>query len=85
MNTTTRRRRLASALCGGKSGLFDSTDLLDHQRARVRCSSCPVMRECLDDAIAQSRGPRSVPDGTWGGLLWRNGHILTGAKRRGIT
>lgn len=60
-------------------GLFDSTVPGDHLSARAVCAVCPMVRACLERAIGiagehegeSARGP----DGTWGGLLWKCGHI----------
>lgn len=75
-----------AAACLGMSDLFDSTVMSRHLRARQLCSSCPITKECLDEALSQSRHrgsshDRAVPDGTWGGLLWRSGRIVPGGFR----
>jgi hypothetical protein len=63
--------------------LFDSTDLIDHLDARRLCAICPLVNQCLHLALAiaseqpASRPGHRGPDGTWAGLLWRNGAILT--------
>ena len=61
--------------------LFDSTYYDDHLEARKLCATCPVVWKCVlgavdianevDEHLPAYRGP----DGTWGGLLWVNGHI----------
>ncbi len=60
--------------------MFDSTSPLDHQRARTICAICPHVMACLRLAldIAGETGARAQrgPDGTWAGLLWRDGHIV---------
>lgn len=68
----------ATAACLGKPDLFDSRAAADHRRARAYCSGCPITADCLDEALAVARqGPYAVPDGTWGGLHWLDGHITT--------
>ena len=66
--------------CVGKSELFDSTDDFDHLRARVICAGCPFVQECILQAVEVAKVNASWaavrgPDGTWGGLLWRNGKV----------
>lgn len=65
--------------CAGLTDLFDSRHPHDHARARVLCASCLLARECLEEALrqARARGNGYVPDGTWGGLLWRDGSVIT--------
>lgn len=65
-------------------GLFDSTDQRDHQRARSICATCPCVMACLKVALniagEHPHNPnRRGPHGTWGGLLWKAGHITLGA------
>lgn len=69
--------------CAGKSLLFDSTDDFEHLMARALCAHCPLVRDCLMQAVTiagefTSRSPHRGPDGTWGGLLWRDGSICEG-------
>ena len=72
--------------CAGESWLFDSTDPFDHREARSLCTTCPIWGQCLDLAltIARTNAHRSSayrgPDGTWAGLLWRNGGVVTPAR-----
>ena len=61
-------------------GLFDSKEARDHLRARAICAGCPLVMPCLRLALnIAGRHPgnpnRRAPDGTWAGLLWRDGHI----------
>lgn len=58
--------------------LFFSEELQDIAAAKIMCSECPVMAECLEGAIA-----RREPWGVWGGQLFRNGRVLTVKRRRG--
>ena len=66
--------------CAGRSVLFDSTDLFDHLAARRTCASCPMVRACIERALAVAAehpaGAERGPDGTWGGLLWRGGSLV---------
>lgn len=74
--------RQTTAQCAGRADLFDSTLVHDHIRARAYCSACPMVSDCLLDALQQARNSyrntrgAAVPDGTWGGLLWRAGHVV---------
>lgn len=58
--------------------LFDSTDADDHLHARAVCATCPMVAACLDRAlaIATEQSYWRGPDGTWAGLLWRNGLVV---------
>lgn len=63
------------------AALFDSTAVVDHLRARVVCSQCLCVQPCLQLALRIARGDignRAVrsPEGTWGGLLWREGRVV---------
>lgn len=62
----TRVGKLASGIgpCAADPVLFDSCKPLDHQRARVVCSTCPYVRACLQLAcdIADGRArARTMP------------------------
>lgn len=61
--------------------LFDSTGWIDHREARRHCTTCPLVRACLNLALAiaseHDDDPSRGPDGTWAGLLWHNGHVVT--------
>lgn len=71
-----------TALCTGKSWLFDSTDAIDHALAARLCAACPVRDWCAAEAkrLRTSRpGAASGLVGTWAGRLyganprdWRN-------------
>lgn len=39
----------------------EATDIENHQRARTYCARCPVVADCLAEALANNR------EGTWGG------------------
>ena len=54
-----------SALCVGKSWLFDSTDIRDHEQAAKLCAACPVREWCREQAAALSQ-----PVGTWAGVRY---------------
>lgn len=68
------------ASCRGTDllGLFFSEELGDIARAKLICSTCPVLEPCLEGAIA-----RQEPWGVWGGQLFLNGRILASKRRRG--
>jgi hypothetical protein len=65
--------------------LFDSTNYRDHLEARKICAGCPSVQLCILGAvdianeISTDLPAFRGPDGTWGGLLWINGHICDGA------
>lgn len=65
--------------CHDHYSLFDSTSTLDHLLARRMCAACPMLRGCLTlaQSIADTEGWAGVPNGTWGGVLWRNGKRTT--------
>lgn len=69
-----------TAPCAEHVALFDSRRMADHRRARAYCATCPMLSRCLRSARAQSRGEfgaaTGIPDGTWGGRLWRDGHMV---------
>lgn len=60
--------------------LFDSTDAWEHNAARTICAACPMVVGCLRLAVSIANESTDVnrrgPDGTWGGLLWRDGRIV---------
>lgn len=72
----------ADARCNDGAGtmtaLFFSEELQDIARAKVLCSKCPVLVDCLEGAIE-----RREPWGVWGGQLFLNGKILASKRRRG--
>ena len=72
----------AHAACAEDNGtlahLFFSEELLDIAAAKRICATCPVMKECLEGALA-----RKEPLGVWGGQLFQNGRILMAKRRRG--
>lgn len=73
--------------------LFDATDIATHLQVRPICGDCSFVVACFERAteIAHehsryNKGARG-PDGTWAGLLWRDGHVIAvpdevGSKRR---
>jgi hypothetical protein len=73
--------RPAPACRGAPPQLFDSVDILSHQRARVICATCPLVQHCIHHAISVATVHTNEPalrgpDGTWGGLLWRDGQVV---------
>lgn len=60
-----------TAPCVGRSELFDSRDLNDHQEAKQLCRTCPIILECaglLRDALAAVTDRHNGgPQGTWAG------------------
>lgn len=72
------------ALCTGKSTLFESVLLADHDRAAELCARCPVIDSCSDllEAELAAASSRSLikcgggPEGTWAGhLVTRSGKV----------
>lgn len=70
--------------CAGHWDLFDSRRHEDHFRAREICATCPAKPDCKPPTTlyvqplsgAPGRpvdGSASIADGTWGGVLYRNG------------
>lgn len=59
---------------------FDATDIPTHLELRPICADCPIVTPCLELAIEISRSRRQHgsrgPDGTWGGVLWRDGVVI---------
>lgn len=60
------------------TAVYFSEELQDIAMAKQICSTCPVMVECLEGAIA-----RHEPWGVWGGQMFLNGRILATKRRRG--
>jgi len=60
------------------ASLFYSEDLGKIAEAKRVCSTCPVLAECLESALASKE-----PWGVWGGQLFMNGKMLTQKRRRG--
>lgn len=58
--------------------LFFSDELQDIGRAKRICSGCPVISECLEQAVANRE-----PAGVWGGQMFLNGRILVSKRPRG--
>ena len=58
--------------------LFFSEDLGEIATAKRICAECPVMAECLEQAIRNEE-----PWGVWGGQLFLHGRMLTVKRRRG--
>ncbi len=71
----------AKALCrttAVPTEMYFSDDLADITAAKKVCAACPVMAECLEQAIALAE-----PAGVWGGQLFVDGVIVTHKRRRG--
>lgn len=68
------------ACYGRDPQLFDSVKPADHLLARAICGTCPRVQSCLRLAlsVAGETGAHAQrgPDGTWGGLLWRDGRVI---------
>ena len=60
------------------SALFFSEDLGEIADAKRICAECPVMAQCLEQAIVNQE-----PWGVWGGQLFLNGRMLAVKRRRG--
>lgn len=72
------------APCTGRWDLFDSRRHEDHLQAREICATCPLKADCKPPSThyvqplsgAPGRpveGSAAIADGTWGGVLYRNG------------
>lgn len=70
--------RAACRRPGVPAGLFFSENLSDITAAKRVCAECPVMSECLEQAIHNQE-----PWGVWGGQLFSNGKMLMVKRRRG--
>lgn len=73
--------QVAAPACQGRDPrLFDSTAPREHLQAREVCVTCPLVRDCIRQALTiageTSTHSRRGPDGTWGGLLWRSGRVV---------
>lgn len=61
--------------CAGQWELFDSTDELDHIKAKSLCAECPMLADCYQRLeTARNRAHRGGgkiygPSGTWAGRL----------------
>ena len=69
------------AACAGMpeaTQLFFSDDLHDVSQAKLICSGCPVMANCLEGAL-----DRHEQWGVWGGQLFANGKVVLNKRRRG--
>lgn len=58
--------------------IFFSDDMLQVQRAKQVCATCPVRRQCLDGALE-----RAEPHGVWGGELFDAGRVIERKRPRG--
>ncbi|HPB44946.1 MAG: WhiB family transcriptional regulator [Microthrixaceae bacterium] len=67
-----------AAATPGTARLFFSDDLSDIIAAKTICSTCPVISECLDTALA-----RQEQWGVWGGQLIVAGKVVMTKRRRG--
>lgn len=65
--------------CVNRPSLFESIHIADHDIARDYCARCPaaIFTECKTTASQQANH-----DGTWAGVLYRNGRVARVAKRR---
>ncbi len=70
------------AACAGgdpcSARLFFSDEITEIAEAKRICSTCPVIVECLDTALA-----RGEQWGVWGGQLFVSGKIVMTKRRRG--
>ena len=71
--------------CLGNEQTMWSTHPEDHQRAKAFCAECPAFdwcqrftQRCLDDT-SYGLGV----EGTWAGVLYRDGRVVTVMERRG--
>lgn len=72
-----------NAACVGKAPDFDTTDAIKAlPLIKEYCDLCPVKKACLSAAKTMSNarvngGDRHwIPEGIWGGKLWRWGQIV---------
>ena len=76
---TTWERDAACAGGGTETArLFFSDEISEIADAKRICSTCPVIVECLDTALA-----RGEQWGVWGGQLFVSGKIVMTKRRRG--
>ena len=76
--TQTWERDAACRRDGVATELFFSEDLSEIAAAKRICAACPVMSQCLEQAIHNEE-----PWGVWGGQLFCNGKMLMVKRRRG--
>jgi WhiB family redox-sensing transcriptional regulator len=74
----TWEREAACRRDGVPTDLFFSEDLSEIAAAKRICAECPVMSQCLEQAIHNEE-----PWGVWGGQLFCNGKMLMVKRRRG--
>jgi len=63
---------------GSLTDLFFSDDVSDIQLAKAICSTCALVRPCLEGALA-----RREPAGVWGGQLFADGQVIAFKRKRG--
>jgi WhiB family transcriptional regulator, redox-sensing transcriptional regulator len=78
LRTPRWRTHAVCATEAASTALFFSEDLGDIATAKRMCARCPVMAECLEEAIVNQE-----PWGVWGGQLFLNGRMLTVKRGRG--
>jgi WhiB family redox-sensing transcriptional regulator len=77
-NSQSWEREAACRQAGVSTDLFFSEDLSEIAAAKRICAECPVMSQCLEQAIHNEE-----PWGVWGGQLFCNGKMLMVKRRRG--
>lgn len=62
----------------GDPDLWFADTPVDLERAKVLCTGCPVIAECLAGALA-----RREPWGVWGGEIFERGTVIARKRARG--
>jgi hypothetical protein len=71
--------------CLGNEPLMLSTHPADHSQAKKFCADCPAATWCrreTDEALAHPSYGLGV-EGTWAGVLYRDGRVVTRMEARG--
>ena len=76
--TQTWEREAACRRAGVPTELFFSEDLSEIAAAKRICAECPVMSQCLEQAIHNEE-----PWGVWGGQLFLQGVVIPRKRPRG--
>ncbi|NLA34859.1 MAG: WhiB family transcriptional regulator [Actinobacteria bacterium] len=77
-DTAWQRNAACASVGPGAAKLFFSDELTDIAAAKRICSTCPVIAECLDTALANNE-----QWGVWGGQLIVSGKVVMTKRRRG--
>jgi len=63
---------------GSLTDLFFSDEMADIELAKAICSTCALVRPCLQGALE-----RREPAGVWGGQLFAEGQVIAFKRKRG--